>query len=142
MATTAGGEQVPGADRKIGENVEEADDQLLDEDPSSLAGSLFSSSSRPALNSLWAEPRERASFGILAPPKMMTTTSRRIRSSGAPRFIADVLSDPRLDRDASSLLGDRRPLRRAEGVGEEIDVAAGPDVERNRPGTDDEGLHA
>src|SRR5690349_11383873 len=109
-------------------------------DSSSFVASLLWLSSSPALNSFWAWPRERASFGIFAPPKMMTTTSRMIRSSGAPRFIADVLSGSR-DRDHASLLGDRGPLRRPHRLRQQVDVVGGSDVERNGAGADDERLH-
>ena len=43
-------------------------------------------SATPSLNSFWAWPSERASFGSLAPPNSSRTTSRMMSSSGAPRF--------------------------------------------------------
>ena len=51
---------------------------------------LASSSSEPFLNSDWALPSERASWGSLAPPKIRRMISRMIRSSGAPRFTGRV----------------------------------------------------
>ena len=38
----------------------------------------------PFLNSVWAWPRDRASCGILAPPKTTRITTRTMRSSGTP----------------------------------------------------------
>src|SRR6476620_4880191 len=140
MGTTGGREPVPGPYRKNSEDVGRVGRTTQEADSSSFVASLLGLSSRPAFNSFWAWPRERASFGILAPPKMMTTTSRMIRSSGAPRFIADVLSGSRADRDHASLPGDRGPLRRPHGLGQQADVVGGSGVERDGPGADDERL--
>src|SRR5262249_2030891 len=44
--------------------------------------SSLAPSSRPFLNSRWAEPRPRASFGSCEPPNNTRMTTRTIRSSG------------------------------------------------------------
>ena len=41
-------------------------------------------SEMPSLNSFWAWPSERASFGSFAPPKSTRITTSTMRSSGAP----------------------------------------------------------
>jgi NAD(P)-dependent dehydrogenase (short-subunit alcohol dehydrogenase family) len=48
-------------------------------------------SSRPFLNSRWAEPRPRASFGSCEPPNSTRMTARTIRSSG-PKISASMVS--------------------------------------------------